>query len=130
MRQAMARAVVGDDGYGEDPTVTELETLYARLTGKEAAVFVPSGVMANRQIGGAPPNYPAIARSARLQGTVVLQATIGKDGTITNLRVISGPALLQQSAVSAVRRWRYKPMLLDGVPIDVETTISVDYSLN
>ena len=58
-------------------------------------------------------SYPAIAKAARIQGTVVLQATISKSGTIENLRVISGPPMLQQAAMDAVRGWRYKPYLLE-----------------
>jgi len=93
-------------------------------------VVESSGVMASRVIYQPSPIYPPIAKAARVSGTVVLQATIGKDGTIQNLRAISGPAMLQQSALEAVRRWRYKPVLLDNVPVDVDTTISVIFSLN
>ena len=93
-------------------------------------LVVSSGVMATRAVYSPSPSYPPIARAARLSGTVVLQATIGRDGTIQNLRVVSGPALLQQSALDTVRRWRYKPLLLDGVPVDVDTTIDVVYTLD
>ena len=93
-------------------------------------LVVSSGVEASKLINQVTPTYPAIARAARISGTVTLAATIGKDGTIKNLRVISGPAMLQQSALDAVRRWRYRPTVLDGVPVDVETTISVVFSLN
>ena len=75
------------------------------------------------------PQYPAIARAARIQGTVVMQATISKAGTIENLRVISGPAMLLQAAIQAVRAWRYKPYLLNGEPVEVETTVDVVFRL-
>jgi protein TonB len=75
------------------------------------------------------PQYPAIAKAARIQGTVVLQATISKSGSIQNLRVISGPPMLQQSALDAVRSWRYKPYLLNGDPVEVETTVNVVFNL-
>jgi periplasmic protein TonB len=75
------------------------------------------------------PAYPAIARAARVQGTVILQATISRNGTIENLRVVSGPAMLQQAAVDAVRQWRYKPFLLNGDPVEVETTVNVVFTL-
>jgi protein TonB len=75
------------------------------------------------------PVYPPIAKAARVSGTVVLQATISKQGTIENLHVISGPAMLQQSAMDAVRQWRYKPYLLNGEPVEVETTVNVIFSL-
>ena len=75
------------------------------------------------------PQYPAIAKAARIQGIVVLQATISKSGSIQNLRVISGPPMLQQAAMDAVRSWRYKPYLLNGEPVEVETTINVVFNL-
>jgi periplasmic protein TonB len=75
------------------------------------------------------PIYPPIARAAGVQGTVVLEAIISASGAITNLRVLSGNAMLQQAAVDAVSRWRYRPYLLNGQPVEVETTISVVFNL-
>jgi protein TonB len=75
------------------------------------------------------PLYPPIAKAARVSGTVVLQATISKTGTIENLRVISGPQMLQQSALDAVKSWRYRPYLLNGEPVEVETTVNVVFTL-
>jgi protein TonB len=75
------------------------------------------------------PVYPPIAKAARVSGTVVIQATISKQGTIENLKVISGPAMLQQSALDAVRTWRYRPYLLNNEPVEVETTINVIFTL-
>jgi len=60
---------------------------------------------------------------------VVLQATISKSGGIENLRVVSGPPMLQQAALDAVRAWRYKPYLLNGDPVEVETTVNVVFNL-
>jgi protein TonB len=60
----------------------------------------------------------------------VLQATISRNGTIENLRVASGSPLLQQAALDAVAQWRYKPYLLDGQPVEVETTVEVQFKLN
>jgi protein TonB len=76
------------------------------------------------------PTYPAIGRAVRAQGTIQLQATISRDGTIENLRVVGGPPLLQQAAVDAVKQWRYRPYLLNGEPVEVETTINVDFKLD
>jgi protein TonB len=76
------------------------------------------------------PTYPAIAKATGTQGSVVLQATISRSGTIGNLRVVSGPALLQQAALDAVRQWRYRPYLLNGQPVEVETTVNVVFKLN
>jgi protein TonB len=90
---------------------------------------VSSGMMAGNLLAKTFPQYPAIARAARIQGTVVLQATISKSGMIENLRVIGGPTMLQQAAMDAVRSWRYKPYLLNGEPVEVETTINVVFNL-
>jgi len=76
------------------------------------------------------PVYPAIARAAGISGTVTLAAIISKSGTIENLRVISGPMMLQQAARDAVETWRYRPYLLDGQPVEVETTVSVIFTLS
>jgi periplasmic protein TonB len=90
---------------------------------------VSSGVMDGYLLDKTVPQYPAIAKAARIQGTVVLQATISKTGLIQNLRVISGPPMLQQAAIDAVRSWRYKPYLLNRDPVEVETTINVVFNL-
>jgi protein TonB len=93
-------------------------------------VRVSSGVVAGNKISGPNPSYPQIARTARIQGQVVLQATISKQGTIENLHAVSGPPMLYQSAIDAVRQWRYKPYILNGEPVEVETTIDVNFTLN
>jgi protein TonB len=90
---------------------------------------VSSSFMAGLLVFKPAPQYPAIARETRTQGTVVLQATIGKTGQIENLRVLSGPPLLQRAALDAVRAWRYKPFYLNGEPVAVETTVNVVFSL-
>jgi TonB family protein len=75
------------------------------------------------------PVYPPEAKKARIQGTVLLDVVIGKTGDVENLKVVSGPKELQQSALDAVRQWKYKPFELNGEPIEVESTITVIYSL-
>jgi TonB family protein len=92
-------------------------------------IAVAPRVMQGQRIGGPMPVYPPDAKKARIQGTVVLDAIIGKDGTVEKLVVQSGPSALQQSALDAVRQWTYKPFLLNGDPVDVKTTINVVYSL-
>jgi len=76
------------------------------------------------------PIYPAIAKTAHVQGTVVLHAIIGKDGTVTSLEYVSGPALLMKAAEDAVGSWGYKPLMLNGEATEVETEISVVFTLN
>lgn len=76
------------------------------------------------------PSYPALAREARIRGTVRLRAIVSKNGTIENLSVLSGHAMLVGSAIEAVRRWRYRPYLLNGEPVEVETEITVNFLLS
>ena len=75
------------------------------------------------------PVYPPLARQARIQGNVVLHAIIDKDGKVAQLEVISGHPLLVQSALDAVKQWRYKPTLLNGDPVEVDTTITVTFTM-
>ena len=75
------------------------------------------------------PEYPPLAKMARIQGTVRLEALISKDGSIANLKAISGHPLLLKSALEAVQRWRYQPTLLNGEPVEVVTEIDVNFTL-
>jgi protein TonB len=75
------------------------------------------------------PEYPPLARSARVEGQVVLAALISKDGTIENLRVLAGHPMLVRSALAAVTQWRYRPYILNNEPVEVETQITVNFSL-
>jgi len=88
-----------------------------------------SSLVMSTPVSRTDPVYPAIAKATGTQGTVVLQAVISKTGTIENLRVVSGPPLLQQAALDAVKQWRYRPYLLNGEPIEVETTVNVVFTL-
>jgi len=76
------------------------------------------------------PPYPPLAKAARIQGTVQLQAIISKNGTIQNLQVLSGHPMLVTAAVEAVRQWRYRPYILNGEPVEVETQITVNFVLS
>jgi protein TonB len=93
-------------------------------------VKVGGNVQAARIINRINPVYPPLARQTRINGTVRLHAIISKDGSIQQLEVISGHPLLQQSALDAVRQWRYQPTLLNGEPVEVDTTIDVIFSLS
>ena len=75
------------------------------------------------------PRYPPLAVQIRLQGTVLLHAIISREGTITSLEVVSGHPLLVQAALDAVRQWRYRPTMLNGEPVEVETTVTVIFQL-
>jgi periplasmic protein TonB len=76
------------------------------------------------------PAYPPLARSAHIQGTVILQAVISKSGMIENLRLLNGHPMLVPAAIEAVRQWRYRPYVLNGEPVEVETQITVNFALN
>jgi TonB family protein len=90
---------------------------------------VSSDVMAKQLISKAVPIYPTEAKKAKIQGKVVLSILIDKGGNVQRVTAISGPPELQQSAIDAVRQWKYKPYLLNGDPVEVESTVNVIYSL-
>ena len=96
----------------------------------QGPVSVAGGVMAGMQQQVIPPLYPAEAKADKKEGTVILHAIIGKDGSIKDLRVISGPEMFRDSAVRAVQQWKYKPYRLMGQPVDVDTTITVNFRLH
>jgi protein TonB len=93
-------------------------------------VRVSQGVTQGLLIRKVQPTYPPLARQARIQGQVLLQAEISKDGTIQNLRLISGHPMLTSAAIEAVKQWRYKPYILNGEPVEVETQITVNFTLS
>jgi protein TonB len=93
-------------------------------------VRVSQGVSAGNLIKRVQPNYPPLARQARIQGQVVLQAEISKEGTIQNLQLISGHPMLAPAAIEAVKQWRYKPYLLNGEPVAVDTQVVVNFTLS
>jgi len=93
-------------------------------------VRVSSGVAAVLIVKKVDPKYPEDARQARIQGQVVLQATIDKEGNVAELNLVSGHPLLAPEAIKAVKQWKYKPYLLDGVPMMVETQIIVNFTLS
>ena len=92
-------------------------------------IAVSAGVATGMLVRKTQPIYPSIARSARVQGTVTLTATITTSGKVANIRVVSGPPMLRQAAIDAVKTWLYKPYALNGYPTDVDTTINLVFSL-
>jgi protein TonB len=93
-------------------------------------ISVGGQVQAARLISQPKPIYPPLAKQARISGTVRLHAVIAKDGTVQQLEMVSGHPLLVQSALDAVRQWRYQPTLLNGEPVEVETFIEVVFTLS
>src|SRR5215467_9278805 len=92
-------------------------------------VRVSQGVTSGLLMRKVNPTYPPLARTARIQGKVLLQAQISKTGDIQNLQVISGHPILIQSALDAVKQWKYRPYLLNGEAVEVDTTIEVNFTL-
>jgi len=92
-------------------------------------VRVSAGVVEGNLIHKVVPLYPPLAKTARIQGTVVLHAIISKQGNVENLNVISGHPMLMPAAVEAVKQWKYKPYILNGEPVEVETTVTVNFNL-
>jgi protein TonB len=89
-----------------------------------------SRMMEGNLIFRAQPQYPPLARQARIQGMVVLRAMISRDGKIENVQVISGHPLLVKSAMDAVLQWRYRPYYLNSEPVEVETQVTVNFTLS
>jgi len=93
-------------------------------------IRISQGVTKGLCIHRVEPPYPPLARAARVQGDVVLNAVIDVNGQITNLQLVSGHPMLVPAALEAVKQWRYKPYLLNGTPVEVETTITVIFTLS
>src|SRR6202011_5059231 len=93
-------------------------------------VRVSAGVTSGLKVRDVKPVYPPLARQARIQGKVLLQAVISKDGSIENLHLINGHPMLTQAAMDAVKQWKYKPYLLNGEPGEVETQVEVNFTLS
>jgi periplasmic protein TonB len=92
-------------------------------------VRVSQGVSQGLLVRRVQPNYPPLARQARIQGTVILRAVISKDGSIENLQLVSGHPMLAPAAIEAVKQWKYKPYLLNGEPVEVDTEVQVNFTL-
>lgn len=93
-------------------------------------IRVAARVVEANLIHDVPPQYPAEAGRARIGGTVVLRAVIGKDGTVTDVQIESGLPILAQAAIEAVKQWRYKPYMLNGEPVEVDSRITINFALS
>ena len=101
-----------------------------RVIGPKAPPLRISAMMEGLLIRRIEPAYPPLAKMAGIQGSVVIAAVIGKDGSVENLQVVSGHPLLVKSALDAVRQWRYRPYMLNNSPIEVDTQITVNFVLS
>jgi protein TonB len=92
-------------------------------------VKVSQGVSQGLLIKNVPPAYPSVARQMHIQGAVELLANVGKDGSITKVKVLSGDSTLAQAAIDAVKQWKYKPYFLNGEPVEIQTQVTVKFKL-
>lgn len=109
--------------------VTAVPKLAVNSVASVQRVRVSQGVVKGLLTYRIEPSYPPVARAARIHGVVVLTAIIDKDGNIENLQLMSGHPMLAPAAIDAVKQWRYKPYLLNGQPVEVETTVTVNFEL-
>lgn len=112
--------LIGSGPAGPPPPPKPATPSRIRVGGNVEAAMVTNKVM---------PVYPPIAKTAHVSGTVVLHAIISKDGSIQELQYVSGPPLLMKSAMDAVKAWHYRPTMLNGDPVEVDTTIDVVFTL-
>jgi protein TonB len=117
------------DGLGGNANVSVFSGHAQPAVRVTRPVAISSGVATGMLIQRTPPDYPPLAKTAHVAGTVELHATISTNGTIKDLHAVSGPVMLRQAALDAVRNWRYKPYKLNDQPVEVETTINVVFTL-
>ncbi len=116
-------------GIAGQPPKIDPPQIDRRTTPEKQTVKVSEGVEQAQLITRIEPQYPVLARQTRTQGTVFLHAIISREGRITSLEVVNGHPLLVRAALDAVRQWRYRPTLLNGEPVEVETSITVIFRL-
>ena len=128
--QAARSVPVSVPYQGINPTSTRSNNtaLVVSFSNIPIRVRVGGNVVASNLIQRVDPVYPDSAKDARIQGVVVLEAEISKEGKVENLRVITGHPLLIQAAIDAVKQWEYRPIMLNGAAVDVVTTVSVNFA--
>ena len=115
-------------GSARDSTERPTTPAYSRSSASRGRYFsVSSGVMARNLVSSPAPSYPMLARLAHIRGQVILQAVVAKDGSVSATHVLRGNRLLRGAAVDAVRRWRFRPYVMEGRPVDVSTIVTVDF---
>jgi len=108
--------------------LTSSGVLEKHNSGKPLKLRVSQGVLDGSKMRDAQPKYPPLAWRSHIRGDVVLTATLGTDGgDLSNIRIVSGHPVLIQAAMDAVRQWKCKPFLLNGVTVEVDTIITVQF---
>ena len=126
--KAEADAVAGKEKADAVATKEKADAAAARAKAKMAPVRVGGQIRAPSKIKDVKPVYPAIARSAGVAGVVTIEATIGPDGKVIDAKVVRSIPLLDEAALDAVRQWEYTPTLLNGVPVPVLVTVTINFA--
>ena len=126
--KAAADAVAGKEKADAVAAKEKADAAAARAKAKMAPVRVGGRIKAPKKIKDVKPVYPAIAQSARVAGVVTIEATIGPDGKVIDAKVVRSIPLLDQAALDAVRQWEYTPTLLNGVPVPVLVTVTINFT--
>jgi TonB family protein len=113
--------------FSEDAPLADTPANVPRSDSKP--VIIPEDMAVGMLIHKVDPEYPRLAKAARISGIVTLKATISKTGEILDLHVECGPAILQEPSLKAIREWKYRPYLLRGEPVEVQTTIKITFAL-
>ncbi len=122
--------LIGLTAYSQDQKATDtLAPAAPAVPAPTTRIRVGGNVQAAKMIHQVQPVYPKSAKKDHIQGTVLLRAIIGTDGGVRQLMYVSGPPRLMKSSMDAVRSWKYQQTLLNGQPVEVETTIAIIYSL-
>jgi TonB family protein len=126
--KAAADAIAGREKAEAVTATRTASVVTARAKARMAPVRIGGQIKAPTKVKDVQPVYPAIAQSARVAGLVTIEATIGADGKVSNAKVVRSIPLLDQAALDAVRQWEYAPTLLNGVPVPVLVTVSVNFT--
>ncbi len=127
--KAAADALAGKEKADAGVAKEKADAAAARAKARMAPVRIGGKIHAPKKIKDVKPVYPAIAQSARVAGVVTIEATIGPDGKVIDAKVVRSIPLLDQAALDAVRQWEYTPTLLNGVPVPVIMTVTVNFTL-
>jgi TonB family protein len=128
---AVAAKAAGDKAAADAVAAKEnadAAAVKAKAKAKVAPVRVGGRIQTPNKIKDVKPVYPAIAQSARVSGAVTIEATIGPDGKVADAKIVRSIPLLDQAALDAVRQWEYTPTLLDGVPVPVVVTVTINFT--
>jgi TonB family protein len=125
--KAAADAVAAKE-QAEALAAREKAAAAARAKMRAAAVRPGGRLMPPKKVKDVPPVYPALARSAGISGAVTIEATIGPDGKVADAKVVQSIPLLDQAALDAVRQWEYLPSMLNGVPVPVLVTVTINFA--